>query len=138
VTLRMLLRMGNMAAKLTRVSWEAPLERRDHVFWQGVEGDEPFPYLLSLGAPQTLAIGRRMLEPLQGAEVPDAVDGLVVDVVKELVNLIVLQVCTRLGRDGRRYTPSFPEAGEPPAARTRVVVELALPQGSAGVAVDVP
>jgi hypothetical protein len=95
-------------------------------------------YVLSLGPPQTLAIGRRMLEPLQGAEVPDAVDALVLDVVKEFVNLIVLQVCTRLGRDGRRYAPGVPEAGPPPAARTRIVVELALPQGSVGVGIDAP
>lgn len=138
VTTRMLLRMGNMAAKLTGVSWERPLEPRDHVFWQRVEGDEPFTFVLSLGAPQTLAIGRRMLEPLSGAELPDAVDALVLDVVKEFVNLIVLQVCTRLGRDGRRHTPVVPEHGEPPAARARIVVDLALPQGSVGVAVDLP
>jgi hypothetical protein len=138
ITGRMLLRMGNLSAKLTRVAWDRPLDLRDHSVWQRVEGDRPFTYTLALTARDTLALGRRMLEPLQGADVPEAVDPLVLEVVKEFVNLVVLQVTARVGRDGLRYAPGLPELGAPPApAAERVTIDLTLPQGTIGIALDV-
>ncbi|MCO5171365.1 MAG: hypothetical protein M9894_34110 [Planctomycetes bacterium] len=137
VTARLLLRMGGLSAKLTRVTWDAPLAPQDRTFWQRVEGAEPFAYVLTLSDAQTLALGRRMLEPLQGGDVPEAVDALVLDVVKEFVNIVVTQVCLRLGRDGREHTPGAIEHGEPPApGATRVVVDLVLPSGRVGLAID--
>lgn len=139
ITARLLLRMGNLSAKLTSVRWDRPLALQEHTFFQRIEGDEPLVYVVTLSDAQTLALGRRMLEPLQGADVPDAVDALVRDVVKEFVNIVVLQLCARLGRDGRQRAPGEPEAGEPPAPTgTRVVVDLVLPGGAVMVAVDVP
>jgi hypothetical protein len=137
--MRLLLRLGNLSAKLTRVGWDRPLAAQDHVFCQAVEGDQPFTYALSLSAAHTLLLGRRMLEPLQGADVPEAVDALVLDVVKEFDNIVTLQVCARLARDGRRYTPGAPElAGLPAPTGPRVVVDLVLPQGLIGIAIDLP
>lgn len=139
VTMRLLLRLGNLSAKLTRVGWDRPLAAQDHVFCQAVEGDQPFTYALSLSSAHTLLLGRRMLEPLQGADVPEAVDALVLDVVKEFVNIVTLQVCARLARDGRRYTPGAPELASLPAPTgQRVVVDLVLPQGLIGIAIDLP
>ncbi len=138
ITTRLLLRLGNLSAKLTRVSWDRPLTLQEHTFWQRLEGDQPLVYLLSLTDEQTLTLGRRMLEPLQGADVPDVVDALVRDVLKEFVNIACLQVVARLGRDGRQRTPGTPEASDPPAPTgPRVVVDLVLPGGTIGLAVDV-
>lgn len=137
ITARLLLRMGAMSAKLTRVGWDRPLDLQEHTFWQRIEGDEPLVYALTLSDAHTLALGRRMLEPL-GGDPPAAVDGLVRDVVKEFVNIVATQVCTRLGRDGRQRTPGLPEVGAPPApAGPRVAVDLVLPTGTIGLAVDV-
>lgn len=139
VTMRLLLRLGSLSAKLTRVGWDRPLDLQDHVFWQPVSGEQPFTYALSLSSAHTLLLGRRMLEPLQGADVPEAVDALVLDVMREFVNIVVTQVCARLARDGRRYVPGAPELTPLPAQRgQRVVVELVLPQGVVGVAIDLP
>lgn len=139
ITTRLLLRMAGLAAKLTGVAWDRPLTLHEHTCWQRLEGDDPLVYVLTLADAQALALGRRMLEPL-GAEAPAAVDGLVRDVLKEFVNIVSLQLCARLGRDGRQRAPGIPEAGAPPppTTRARVVVDLALPAGAVGLAVDVP
>lgn len=136
ITARLLLRMGNLSAKLTRVGWDRPLELQERTFWQRVEGAAPFVYVLTLSDAQTLTLGRRMLEPLQGADVPDGVNALVRDVVKEFVNIVVTQVCLRLARDGRDHRPGPPEDGPPPAPEgASVVVELVLPSGRVGLAI---
>lgn len=138
ITARLLLRMGNLSAKLTRVSWDRPLALQEHTFWQPIDGDERFVYILTLSAAQALTLGRRMLEPLQGGDVPDAVDALVREVIKEFVNIATLQVCGRLGREGRDCAPGVPEVGSPPApSGPCVVVELALPDGVVRLAVNV-
>lgn len=139
ITIRLLLRMGNLSAKLARVAWDRPLDPKAHAFWQRIEGDESLVYAITLSEEQTLTLGRRMLEPLQGPDGPREVDALVRDVLKEFVNVVALQLCARLGREGRSFAPGLPEEGAPPpAAATRVVVDLAVPGGAIGLGVDAP
>jgi hypothetical protein len=139
VSTRVLLRLGGVSAKLARVAPGEPLEAQDHAFWQRVEGDVPFVFVFSLATPTMLAIAARMLETLDGAEVPMRITPLVVDVVKEFTNLLVAQLCARLSRSGERFDPGAPDAGPRPPEPTgsRVTLELALPQERIGLALDV-
>jgi hypothetical protein len=143
LTGRMLLRMGRLQAKVGRVVPGGQLPALGRIFSQRVSGGLPFGYLLALDDAVALGLARSMLEAVQGKDdLPTTLDALALDAGKELVNIIVGQMCGRLAGTGARgLEPAPPEvettipATEP--GMLRVVVELSLPFGPAAFALDV-